>query len=142
MKRRSRMLCVALIFSALFLTACSSKKDDPVSVLQNFILLCEKGELDKAQKLITKRNNVDYFRTYRDMGKDLIFIDYDYKGNDNVVRIDYELLENLSSDDVAVVKMTTNYKKQNHTFDKNVVLHKIDGQWKIFEYLFMPVKVN
>jgi hypothetical protein len=140
------------IFGAIFVIAilfggCADKgnSDNPIDILQYFILLCEDGKIEKAQSLLAAKNNVDYFRKFKDMnnGKDLIFIDYDYKGNDDTLRLDFELLKDMSNDTVAVVKMTSTYlKRQDNKFEKNIVLYKIDGKWKIHDYLLMPVKVN
>lgn len=139
-----RLLVTLLV--VLFMHGCGNKIDekDPISVIQNFILLCESGNIDEAEKLLAPNNNVDYFRKYKNLngGKDMMYIDYDYKGNDDVIELSYEFLENLSSKDQAVVKLTSNYLEQNQKFDKVIVLKNIDNRWHIYEFLFMPVKVR
>ncbi|CZE47023.1 DUF4878 domain-containing protein [Campylobacter geochelonis] len=135
----------SLVFIASVFYGCANKNlDNPADVVKEFILLCEKGDINKAQQLLEKNNNVDYFRKFKDLngGKDLFYIDYDYKGNDDTVELKFENLKDLSSASVAVVKLTSNYKKQQHSFEKNIVLHKINGEWKIYDFLFMPVKVK
>lgn len=140
------LLTLVFFTSCIFLAGCGKKIDekDPVSILKNFVLLCEDGKIDEAQKLLAPKNDVDYFDKFKNLngGKDLIFIDYDYKGNDNVINIGYELLKNLSSADTAVIKMTTNYLKLNDKFEKIIVLNNIDGKWRIHDYVLMPVKVK
>jgi hypothetical protein len=127
-------------------TGCSeiNSPKAPAEVVKNFILLCESGKTDEAEKLLAPKNNVDYFYKFKDMngGRDLIFIDYDYKSNDDTVALHFELLESMSSDEMAVIKMTSNYMKLNSKFEKNIVLYKIDGKWRIHDYLLMPVKVK
>lgn len=133
----------ATLFLACALIGCSKiDEKDPVSVLKSFILLCEAGEISQAEELLAPNNDVDYFRKYKDKGKDMMYINHDYKGNDDIIELTYELLENLSSNDTAVIKLTSNYIKQNQKFDKVVVLKNIDGKWKIKDFLFMPVKVK
>jgi uncharacterized lipoprotein YehR (DUF1307 family) len=131
---------------SFLLTGCDEKVDfsNPISVLKSFILLCEKGKIDEAQKLLAPSNNVDYFKKFKNMngGKDLIYIDYDYKGDGEFVKLDFELLPS-GNDSVAYVKMTSTYlAQQNGTFEKKVILHKINGDWKIYDYLLFPVKVK
>jgi hypothetical protein len=135
-----------LAASSLFLIGCDEKVDfsNPVSVVKSFILLCEDGRIDDAQKLLAPSNNVDYFKKFKNMngGKDLIYIDYDYKGNDEFVKLDFELLPSDNSS-TAYVKLTSTYlAQQNSTFEKEITLHKIDGNWKIYDYLLLPVKVK
>lgn len=79
-----------LFLLTLFFTSCEKKQDDPISVVKEFILLCEDGKLDEAEKLLSPKNNVDYFRKFKDYKKDLIYIDYDYKGNDDIVELKFE----------------------------------------------------
>ncbi|MDR0666886.1 MAG: hypothetical protein LBF71_05695 [Campylobacteraceae bacterium] len=143
MKKEILVILTAVL---LFLTGCGEKTDfsNPVSVLKNFILLCEKGKIDEAQQLLAPSNNVDYFKKFREMngGKDLIYIDYDYNGNDEFVKLDFELLPS-GNESAAYVKLTSTYlAQQNSTFEKEIVLHKIDGRWKIYDYLLLPVKVK
>lgn len=133
-------LCACLIF-----IGCARVDDsDPVSVVENFILYAEAGEMDKAEVLLAPKNDVDYFRKYRDLngGKDMFYIDYDYKGNDDTIELKFEILKNVSSVDTSVVKLTSTYFKQNHSFEKAVILNNIDGKWKIQDFLIMPVKVR
>jgi hypothetical protein len=130
----------------LLLTGCGEKVDfsNPISVLKSFILLCEEGKIDEAQKLLAPSNNVDYFKKFKNMngGKDLIYIDYDYKGNDEFVKLDFELLPSGNDSAVHVKLISTYPAYQNSTFEKEVVLHKINGNWKIYDYLLLPVKVK
>lgn len=129
----------------LFVFGCSkpeTKTQSPIDVVKSFILLCEEGKVDDAEKLLTQKNNVDYFRTFKSKGKDLLYINHDYKGNDDTIELNFEILDSMSSENVAVVKMVSNYKKQHHIFEKNIVLHKVDGYWKIFDFLISPVEVK
>lgn len=137
-----RIILFLLIFLAFFITSCSKKVDEPIDIVKEFILLCEKGDLDEAKKLLTRKNNVDYFRTFKDYKKDLIYIDYDYKGNDDIVELKFEKIAEKSDENTTVVKMFSNYKKQNHKFDKEIILHKINNEWKIYEFIFLPVVVR
>lgn len=136
-----------LIAIALFFTACSKKDEipnDPVEVVKNFVLLCEAGKINEAKKLLAPKNNVDYIDKYgsKNNGKDFIYLDYDYKGNDDVLKLNYELMKNLSTNETAIVKQTSNYLIQHQTFEKAIMLKKIDGKWKITDWLLMPVKVK
>ena len=134
------------LFVFLFITGCSKKinEEDPVDVVYNFILLCEEGKITEAEGLLTPKNNLDYMDKFKDKngGKDLFYIDYDYKGNDDVVELKFDYLKDQSSPTIAVVRLTSNYKKQNHIFEKNIVLHMIDAKWRIYDFLFMPVRVK
>ncbi|MSN96668.1 DUF4878 domain-containing protein [Campylobacter sp. FMV-PI01] len=136
---------IFIIMIGFIFNACSKKIDskDPVLVVENFILLCEKGQIDEAQKLLAKKHNLDYFKKYKDKnsGKDLFYIDYDYKKNDDVIELSYKFLKEESSPTIAVVKLNSNYKKQNAVFEKEIILHKENDEWKIYDFLFMPVKV-
>ena len=136
----STLACVAL------LTGCSKKIDEesPIDVVYNFILLCEQGKVADAEKLLAEKHNLDYLDKFKDKngGKDLFYIDYDYKGNDDVLELTFEHVKEMSSPTIAVIKMTSDYKKQNHEFEKNVVLHMKNMKWKIHEFPFTPVKVN
>lgn len=143
----SRKFTFSLIASiCLAFAGCADKIDeqDPVDVVKNFILLCEAGKLDKAKELVTEKNNLDYVDKFKDRnnGKDLFYIDYDYKGNDDVIELDFEYLEDTSGPTIAFVKMTSDYKKQNHKFEKVITLHMVNAKWRIHDFLFMPVKVQ
>ncbi|GKH60302.1 hypothetical protein CE91St25_06380 [Campylobacter ureolyticus] len=137
---------ILALFVFLFITGCSKKinEENPVDVVYNFILLCEEGKIAEAEKLLAPKNNLDYMDKFKEKnnGKDLFYIDYDYKGNDDVVELKFDYLKDQSSPTIAVVKLTSNYKKQNHIFEKNIVLHMIDTKWRIYDFLFMPVKVK
>ncbi|PSM51881.1 hypothetical protein CBLAS_0589 [Campylobacter blaseri] len=141
-----KKMIFASVFILLFFTACSPKIDEtnPVEVVRGFILLCEDGKVEKAKELLTKNHNLLYLKKFEDMGngKDLFYIDYDYKGNDDIVELTFENLKEKSSPTLAVIKLTSNYKRQHHTFTKNVVLHKVKNKWKIHDFMFMPVKVK
>lgn len=134
------------IFVLAFLWGCSPKinEEDPIEVVKGFIVLCEDGKIEKAKKLLTKEHNLDYLKKFENMnnGKDLIYIDYDYKENDDVLELSFKNLTEKGSPTVAVVELTTEYKRQHHTFSKNIVLHKVAGKWRIHDFLFMPVKVK
>ncbi|MCI6988470.1 MAG: hypothetical protein MR902_02725 [Campylobacter sp.] len=132
---------LALVACALLLVGCS-KKDDPAMVVSDFILLIESGKIDEASRLLTKDNQLDYFDKFKHLGKDMMFIDYDYKGNDDVLDLKFEKDSKNCNDEICLVKLTTNYKLQNHSFQKDIILHKIDGEWKIYKYNFMPVVVK
>ena len=84
---------ILALFVFLFITGCSKKinEEDPVDVVYNFILLCEEGKITEAEKLLTPKNNLDYMDKFKDKngGKDLFYIDYDYKGNDDVVELKF-----------------------------------------------------
>ena len=136
------ILAISLVGAALFFSACSNDKtNDPEKVVEQFILLCEDGKMDDAYKLLAKKNNVDYFRKYRHLGKDMLFIDYTYKGNDDVLEIN--LKRKNQDSDIAIVQMDTNYKIQQHKFSKDIILHKENNEWKIYEYPSMyPIKVK
>lgn len=140
-----KKVLLALI-CVIFFVGCSKKinEENPVDVVYNFILLCEKGKISEAQKLIAEKNNLDYMDKFKNLngGKDLFYIDYDYKGNDDTLELTFELLKDQSSPTIAVVKMNSNYKKQKHEFEKNVVLHMQNTKWKIYDFKFTPVKVN
>lgn len=135
-----------LLIMSILSAGCAKKinEDDPIDVIKNFILLCEAGDIKDAEKLLAPKNNVDYFDKYKNLngGKDLIYIGHDYKGNDDVIELKFELIKNLSSKKNAVVKMTSNYLKQHHSFEKVIMLTKVDGKWRIHDYELMPVKVN
>lgn len=131
-----------LFLLTLFFTSCEKKQDDPISVVKEFILLCEDGKLDEAEKLLSPKNNVDYFRKFKDYKKDLIYIDYDYKGNDDIVELKFEKIAEKSDENTSTILMSSNYKKQNHKFNKEITLHKINNQWKIYEFIFLPVVVK
>lgn len=132
-----------LILVAITFISCGKKNyNDPVEVVKDFILLCEEGKMDEAEKLLTKKNDVDYFRKFKNEGKNLIFINYDYEGNDDIVELKFELLKDKSNDKVAVVKKTSNYLKQKHSFEKEIILHKVNNEWKIFRFVFLPVIVK
>lgn len=136
-------LIFSLILAALFISACSNdnKSDDPTKVVMDFVLLCEAGKTQEAAKLLASKNNVDYFKKFESKGKDMLFIDYDYKGNDDVLEI--QLSKKNNSDEIAIVSMQTNYKIQKHKFSKDIILHKENGKWKIYEYPSLyPVRVK
>lgn len=137
-----KKILLMMTLLVLFITACSKKPDEPISIIKEFILLCEEGNLDGAKKLLAPKNNVDYFKKFKDYKKDLIYIDYDYKGNDDTVELKFEKIIEKSDENSTTIKMTSNYKKQNHTFDKEIILHKINNQWKIYEFIFLPVVVK
>lgn len=138
------ILAISLFGAALFFSACSDDKiakNSPEAVVRDFILLCEAGKMDDAQKLLASKNNVDYFKKYKAMGKDMIFIGHDYKGNDDVIEI--EFLRKNQNDEIAIVGVSANYKIQQHKFNKDVILHNENGAWKIYEYPSLyPVKVK
>ncbi|ULO02131.1 MULTISPECIES: hypothetical protein [unclassified Campylobacter] len=131
----------SLVTAALILSACGNEKKEPEMVVKDFVLLCEAGKMNEASKLLAKKNNVDYFKKFQDKGKDMIFIDYDYKGNDDTIEMSFT--KKNKSSEIAVVQVDTNYKIQQHKFSKDVILHNENGEWKIYEYPSLyPVKVK
>lgn len=141
-----RIVFSFLIVLVLAIGGCSKKVDmsDPAEVVKSFILLCEAGKVDEAKTLLTEKHNLDYMDKFenKNKGKDLFYIDYDYKGNDDTVELKFENLKDKSGPTIAFVKLTSNYKKQNHEFEKVVTLHMVNSEWKINDFLFMPVKVK
>ncbi|WP_267524612.1 hypothetical protein [Campylobacter sp. MG1] len=134
-------LIATTFIGAALLSACSDSKKTPVKVVEEFILLCEEGKMNEAQSLLANKNNVDYFKKFKDKGKDMIFIDYDYKGNDDIVEINFTQKNN--DVDIAIVQVDINYKIQQHKFSKDVILNNENGTWKIYEYPSLyPVKVK
>lgn len=132
---------LASIFLLASFIACSKKIQEPEEVVMSFIKLCEEGKVDEAQKLLASKNNVDYFKKFKERKKDMLFIDYDYKGNDDVLEINASKVN--KSDEIAIVLLETNYKIQQHKFSKNIILHKENNEWKIYEYPSLyPVKVK
>ncbi|WP_336608511.1 MULTISPECIES: hypothetical protein [unclassified Campylobacter] len=131
----------SLIAAALILSACGNEAKEPEAVVKDFVLLCEAGKMSDAAKLLASKNNVDYFKKFQDKGKDMIFIDYDYKGNDDTIEMNFT--KKNKSSEIAVVQVDTNYKIQQHKFSKDVILHNENGEWKIYEYPSLyPVKVK
>ncbi|WP_336609444.1 hypothetical protein [Campylobacter sp. RM9333] len=131
----------SLIAAALILSACGNEAKEPEAVVKDFVLLCEAGKMNDAAKLLASKNNVDYFKKFQDKGKDMIFIDYDYKGNDDTIEMNFT--KKNKSSEIAVVQVDTNYKIQQHKFSKDVILHNENGEWKIYEYPSLyPVKVK
>lgn len=142
---KNKIVLPFLVACSILFFGCSEKIDntDPVDVVKNFILLTEAGKLDEAKTLLTEKHNLDYMDKFdKNNGKDLFYIDYDYKGNDDTIELKFDYLEDKSGPTIAFVKMTSNYKKQNHQFEKVITLHMINAQWKINDFLFMPVKVQ
>ncbi|NLK67506.1 MAG: hypothetical protein GX282_08545 [Campylobacteraceae bacterium] len=142
-----RKKIVSALTCALLLAGCGSKinEEDPIDVLYNFILLCEEGKLEDAEKLLAENHKIVNLRVFKremDNPKDLLYIDYDYKGNDDVLELTFEHLKEMSSPTIAVVKMNSNYKKQRHQFEKNVVLHMENAKWRIYDFKFGPVRVD
>ncbi|MBT0881788.1 DUF4878 domain-containing protein [Campylobacter sp. RM9334] len=131
----------SLIVAALILSACGNEAKEPEAVVKDFVLLCEAGKMSDAAKLLASKNNVDYFKKFQDKGKDMIFIDYDYKGNDDTIEMNFT--KKNKSSEIAIVQVDTNYKIQQHKFSKDVILHNENGEWKIYEYPSLyPVKVK
>lgn len=144
MKLKKINLFLSLLASMFLLAsfiACSKKIQEPEEVVKEFVLLCEEGKMDEAQKLLASKNNVDYFKKFKHMGKDMLFIDYDYKNNDDILEITVNRIN--KNDEIAIVSLNTNYKIQQHKFSKNIILHKENNEWKIYEYPSLyPVKVK
>lgn len=127
-----------IFIMTMFLMAYSDKKrlSKPIEVVKQFILFCEKGDIKSAKRLLAPN-----IKLSGDI-KNLIYKNYDYKGDDDILNTHYELIKNISTNDIAFIKQTNNFLVRHKIYEKVIMLKKINKEWKIAKWVFIPLDVK
>lgn len=133
---------LSIVFALVLLVACSGNNEDPSAVVDQFITLGNKGEMEEAYKLVCKKDqekiSLDIFKAQAEQLKNPIIqefvakaehkiVDTQIDGDTAVVTVDQQLpdLAKIMQASVQVAMKNPNLKDQNEAL--KAVLDEFNG---------------